>query len=641
MSGAAVLTASLALLLAITPGTASAELGPPTIASAVAGAQANGESSAPEVSGNGRFVVFSSTSTNLYPRGATSDRWSSGGIFRKDLDTGALDLAVPTKLDGTGGSLGAPSVSASGRYVLFTTTLSLVPSDTNGARDVYRRDMDLPIEDPSAFELVSAGVGGVPLRYAGVGALSASQSLSADGNRAIFVIASASNAMNPAVLSTATNPGAVVVRDMAAQTTTVMNVAPSGNVPLFAVAASASQSRPQISTDGTMALWLADGIGAFIGRLPDSGQQTLVERSIDRPGAAPRVVFGATDPEDPACVGAEAPTLSVSPHACDGLAAHTETFPITGYSSNRDGSTVAVSVPSRARLVLTTNDQTADIWTVDMAAAGSRKSATRRLTAGISATTGVLAEDVAMSADGSHIAFTAKSWTPVLLSPAPTGAFPPASTVNQPYLIDLGADTIQVLGTSFDGVNLNGGVAAPSLSASGGTVAFATQASNFVYGDANSATDVIVRREVVRPVPTPLDQPAPLPTALADPQPVARLDVVINPTSNGGLSARVNAPWAGNARIEVRRRSEVVRAGVKRASPQPRILEPTAGDLIAGTSRVFVVAPRRKYLADLRRKRGVPALATVTFTAAGHAPLTRSLPVTLRRTAANTEGPRR
>ncbi|MEV0222086.1 hypothetical protein [Streptomyces sp. NPDC050704] len=101
--------------------------------------QGDGKSFRTMISGNGRYVVFTSDSSNLVP-GDTNGLVDS---FRYDLRTGDMER-VTTAADGTqGNGLGAGvTVSENGRYVAFTSQASnLVPGDTNGQADVFVRDM--------------------------------------------------------------------------------------------------------------------------------------------------------------------------------------------------------------------------------------------------------------------------------------------------------------------------------------------------------------------------------------------------------------------------------------------------------------------------------------------------------------------
>ncbi|WP_386067870.1 hypothetical protein ACFJIW_24110 [Tahibacter sp. UC22_41] len=102
------------------------------------GAQANDES-APlaSLSDDGRYVVFESRATNL-----VADA-SSGApqVYLRDRQAGTTTLVSRTQ-DGRpspgGGSL--PQISADGRYIVFLSDDSLLPGDRNFHSDVYRAD---------------------------------------------------------------------------------------------------------------------------------------------------------------------------------------------------------------------------------------------------------------------------------------------------------------------------------------------------------------------------------------------------------------------------------------------------------------------------------------------------------------------
>jgi Tol biopolymer transport system component len=102
------------------------------------GDQANGASSSPSISADGRYVVFTSDATNLVP----GDTNGVGGVFVRDRSTGTTSM-VSLRSDGDQSNAGGydPSISADGRYVVFTSlATNLVPGDTNGKADVFVHD---------------------------------------------------------------------------------------------------------------------------------------------------------------------------------------------------------------------------------------------------------------------------------------------------------------------------------------------------------------------------------------------------------------------------------------------------------------------------------------------------------------------
>lgn len=105
------------------------------------------------ISGDGRFVAFSSTTDNLLP--------GLGGTklvcLIRDRLAGLTFLASPTADGQVGGGL-APMLSRDGRVVAFWSSDPLVPQDTNVASDLYVFDR-LPW---SEIEQGLAGSAGVP-----------------------------------------------------------------------------------------------------------------------------------------------------------------------------------------------------------------------------------------------------------------------------------------------------------------------------------------------------------------------------------------------------------------------------------------------------------------------------------------------
>jgi Tol biopolymer transport system component len=98
------------------------------------GVSANGPSSNPELSADGRFVAFQSDATNL----VQGDTNGSEDIFRRDLTTGVTRRVSVTSGGNQGtGDADFASISNDGRFIAFTTDGALHPADTNGDLDVY------------------------------------------------------------------------------------------------------------------------------------------------------------------------------------------------------------------------------------------------------------------------------------------------------------------------------------------------------------------------------------------------------------------------------------------------------------------------------------------------------------------------
>jgi uncharacterized repeat protein (TIGR01451 family) len=106
---------------------------------ALNGKPANGESRAPQITYDGRYIVFLSSATNLVV-GDTND---SPDVFVYDVENDTI-RRVNVAEDGTqsNGLTKDPSICNTGRFVSFTTdATNLVSGDTNGKRDVIFHDL--------------------------------------------------------------------------------------------------------------------------------------------------------------------------------------------------------------------------------------------------------------------------------------------------------------------------------------------------------------------------------------------------------------------------------------------------------------------------------------------------------------------
>ncbi len=128
---------SLTLLVSVlVPGTALAVAGDLVLASSTAGGAAGANhSGAISISADGRYVVFNTTSNNFPGCNGPSQ------VYRKDLTTGAIVLVSCTAAGLAGASASdKPRISSDGRYVAFQTQSSNFPGQ-NGSVQIYRKDL--------------------------------------------------------------------------------------------------------------------------------------------------------------------------------------------------------------------------------------------------------------------------------------------------------------------------------------------------------------------------------------------------------------------------------------------------------------------------------------------------------------------
>jgi hypothetical protein len=136
----AAILAGVVLLLALFawPGTAWAVVieRASVDSSEVQGASASSE---PSLSSDGRYVAFESNAADL----VANDTNGVADVFVRDRQTGETTrVSVATGgVQATGGGSGNPSISGDGRYVAFeSTATNLVGDDTNGYRDIFVYD---------------------------------------------------------------------------------------------------------------------------------------------------------------------------------------------------------------------------------------------------------------------------------------------------------------------------------------------------------------------------------------------------------------------------------------------------------------------------------------------------------------------
>jgi hypothetical protein len=121
----------------------------------------DGRSFEPKVSNDGNFVVFVSDAANLV---ATDKAEALGGntdVFRYNVTTGAIELVTQTTPGAhADGDSGEPNVSANGQFVVFSTRArNLGGTDENNASDVFVRDMNRGAGDDLAVRPVSVAAG--------------------------------------------------------------------------------------------------------------------------------------------------------------------------------------------------------------------------------------------------------------------------------------------------------------------------------------------------------------------------------------------------------------------------------------------------------------------------------------------------
>src|SRR5262249_43420887 len=99
---------------------------------------ANAASDNPSASADGRFVAFDSSASNLAP----NDTNGAKDIFLRDRGTGGTErVSLNSSGQQANGDSTKPAITPDGRYIAFISGApDLVTGDTNGTTDIFVRD---------------------------------------------------------------------------------------------------------------------------------------------------------------------------------------------------------------------------------------------------------------------------------------------------------------------------------------------------------------------------------------------------------------------------------------------------------------------------------------------------------------------
>ena len=227
-----------------------------------AGAQASGTSEWPDISGDGRYVVFESTAADL----VANDTKGHRDIFVRDRVAGTTTRVSVRTIEWSGVLLDLeasaasykPSISQDGHYVAFYSGADgLVANDDNSATDVFVRD--IVNRTPASTTRVSVASGGVE---SNAGGGSSHPRLSADGRFVAF-----ESVATNFVTGDTNAKRDIFVRDRTAGVTTRVSVGSGG-------AQSGGDSyQPAVSGDGRLVAFESAAAGIVAG---DSNGKTDV-----------------------------------------------------------------------------------------------------------------------------------------------------------------------------------------------------------------------------------------------------------------------------------------------------------------------------------------------------------------------------
>lgn len=635
----------------LVPSVAAADFGPIQLVSKSAAEQA-ASATATAISADGRYLAFQGTIGGLR------------GVFRKDLETGAVETvsagdAYDAKALGAGASASAPSISADGRYVSFTTKAPLDPTDDgegSSDSDVYVADMSEP--SSPTYELASAVDGsseGLAYKDPGGSVASGRVALSADGREVAFYTTARSNLTSGPGGSTEGTPtpaGQIVVRNLETMETTLVSTErdpETGTMTRLPVQGGAIVQLPQLpllagaslSADGTTVAWLganvhrqvplapgeATAIAAESSASPFPYDEPLWRRVADGPDASTRRIVG----------GEGSPFTALTQRSTEFNAAE-GWLGISGIEGvpqlSADGWAVAlIGNPTNAT----------NVFVVDMRDGLNRAEAVRQLTAEVplqpTEPQKTINQEpyvplnghvyqVGISADGKLIAFTtARQKFP--LAP-PNLATPPPGSLGLVELYEANLEDEALLrvthgygGSGEPSLGPTGsgragdGAGSPSFGAGGKLIAFSSIASNLVEGDGNEAADAFLVEDVSEP-------PGEGGSSISAPPPplgeTPRWSLVLSASSLPDGSVRVVAAVPAPGALQARASATLPRG--RRRDLATSTARAAGGGTVAMTLRL----PRR--LRRLARSReGLYATARVSFSGQGGKPLHGDLEV--------------
>jgi Tol biopolymer transport system component len=241
---------------------------------------AAGSSFAPQLSADGRYVVFTSFAKNL-----TTNHFSglALNIFRRDLIAGETVLVSVDATRSTDGNDNSAfySISRDGRFVAFASRASnLVENDTNSAADIFlwddlSRTNQLLTTNSAIYDVFGGPYGSAtPPDFAPSSPtpLSSNPQISADGHWVVFE----SRSSNLVSLADGANTTDVFARDTLFNETFLVSVTVEGTA---ATEVNTSSHSPRLTPDGRFVLFLSSVSNLIAGGTP-AGKSNLFLRDL-------------------------------------------------------------------------------------------------------------------------------------------------------------------------------------------------------------------------------------------------------------------------------------------------------------------------------------------------------------------------
>jgi Tol biopolymer transport system component len=428
--------ACVGVALLVLPAAAADPGSTTRVSTATGGGQGNGNSFVPAISAGGRFVAFYSEASNL----VQGDTNGARDVFVRDVQTGETTRVSVSNSGGeANGDSFAPALSADGRYVAFSSAATnLVDGDTNDANDIFIRD-----RQANTTTRVSVGFNGQ------ANGSSDQPSLSGDGRMVAFT-STASNIVNGDV----NNLRDAFVYDR--QTGTAVNVSVDSN----GAQGDLESSSPVLSGDGKIVAYssFADNL------IPDDLNE-----------------------------GADIFVRDLQANTTERVSEFTGNYEAEGDSQRP-------SISADGRYVAFDSDDWNLVWgdtkdSFDVFVNDRATTVTTRVSVDDSGTQ-ASGESFrpSISADGRYVAFYSEA--------SNLGSGDTNGTTDV-FVNDRRSGATKRVSVAAGGQEANGDSVRPAINGNGHLAVFESDASNLVPGDSNSFTDVFVRDPLGVPPPAP------------------------------------------------------------------------------------------------------------------------------------------
>jgi Tol biopolymer transport system component len=452
----------------------------------------DGNSIAPILSPNGRFVVFTSAANDLTP-GGNNQPFLNVYLRDRNLDTTVL---VSGNLNGAGGGNGNSMLgqaSTYGRYVVFQSDASdLVPGDTNGVSDIFLRDTYT-----GTTWLISAAMNG-----GFANGTSTDPVMTPDGTCVAFI-----SAATNLVAGDTNGISDVFLRDLITQTTWLVSV----NARRPASPTNPIVATPVITPDGRYVAFFSSATN-LVSAVPTTSPGEVYVR--DR--MAGTTIWASTNA---AAIVSATLGLNGTPAYHPRLSDDGRYVSFKAGSTLPNGATVILEYDTTMALTAVANTNSVgwylnydDTYGPEMTPDGrfiafvQHESTLSSSNSSVHVWDTLGASDTLVSNDGSGVPTNTASYMPVI---SPDGRFVvflsnatnlTGNAVSNGYHVyrrDLLSSTTQLVDVDTNGLGSNDDeLTSLSLSADGRYVAFSGPDGRLVSGDKNRAEDVFVRDAV-------------------------------------------------------------------------------------------------------------------------------------------------